>query len=819
MRFAGNRYRQLRLPAAHRTWAAALVLAASTPAIATIEVNVTRVGFPTMNRGDVIRSGAWVPVIVDMALVDQPSFDGTVRVAQFDIDGDKCFDQVAVHLRAETGGSTRVFLYAHANPFRGGGRYNVEVLDAENEAVQVLSQGELTYQAQTGQVQPYNIRDDDVLILSLSTGAIGRVQDLVAADQPVQDLYARPLIVGHISPSDLPELWIGLEMVDYIVWDNARPERLTERQIAALLHWVRQGGTLLLAASRTAASFSQLDALYKALPVDIGALTSVNNLPELRRSLLAPEDGEKSPRRRRRGPVEEEAQWWDNPFVEPIPIARCTLRPGANPIGVSGSEDENRAIIAARTMDGGRIIFSGVALRDLFSAEGSAISFFRSVFNLRLRGSPEDAGSRPLPLFPHVAGAIAFSTSGSYYLLLGGVFSVGYVLLATFGTWNVLGTRGWRHHSWTAFAAVGVAASVLSVVAVNAVRGFGETLYQVSVVDADSGSPRGYAATFFGLKTGTDRVLDLWLPSDRIGTSSPESTNCFLRPISAETDDTVARTSFADPVDYRLVPASAVIENVRFRATLKRFEGRWVGSVGATLGGRISLRGRRFLSGSHLVNNLGVDLTDCYLLHTRIDPGRQLTSRAHGINAYSLGEFPAGARIDLTETCNPPKRDPDDLLDRGEPDERNVTLASAQQGWASGCRSVISNIGFAGSGGERVASGAERNALLLLSTLGEYDPNSDPGMMATFFGGARWSRDQARHLDISDRLRRDSMILLGFAEDPGPVRLFRRTGDRAYRVLEPEAGKSWTMYRIRIPVAVLGTPENLADEETEEGIR
>ena len=157
--------------------------------------------------------------------------------------------------------------------------------------MQVVSQGELTFRAQPAQ-QPAVIADDELLILSISTGAISRVQDLVEVDQ--QTRYSRPLNVGHMSPADLPELWIGLEMVDYIVWDGARPEELTQRQVNALLEWVRQGGTLLIAASRTAGSLAMNDSIVRVLPVDIEEVIAVDNLPFVRRALLGPpgDDGE-----------------------------------------------------------------------------------------------------------------------------------------------------------------------------------------------------------------------------------------------------------------------------------------------------------------------------------------------------------------------------------------------------------------------------------------------------------------------------------------------------------------------------------------------
>ena len=56
--------------------------------------------------------------------------------------------------------------------------------------------------------------------------------------------------------------------------------------------------------------------------------------------------------------------------------------------------------------------------------------------------------------------------------------------------------------------------------------------------------------------------------------------------------------------------------------------------------------------------------------------------------------------------------------------------------------------------------------------------------------------------------------MIGFADDPGPVRLFSRQGDRPYKICEPDPKRSWTMYRIRIPITVLGRPTP-GDEDAE----
>jgi hypothetical protein len=761
-----------------------------------VEINVTRVGFPTLTHGSVIRNGVWVPIIVDIALIDQAAFDGSVRVGQYDIDGDECYDTVGVHLRADTKESERLFLYALANSVRNRGRFDVEVFDEDGAAVQVVSQGALTYQAAPAS-RPTTIADDDILILSVSTSAVGRVADLVGQEQA--DLYARPLHVAHMSPADLPELWLGLEAVDYIVWDDARPEQLTPPQIAALIEWTHEGGTLLIGASRSAGALRLTKELAAVLPVDLGDVRAVGELPSVRRYLLSARGTSTRSR---------ETPWWQTPLASPIPVVECTLRPGAE--RVPPVSDNTSNVVTRKPLGRGVVIFCAVTLQDLFASGGSAIEFYQELFHLNVLDSTAGA-PEPVPLFRYVISAIGFARSGSLYLLTAGFFSVAYVLVATSGVWMLLGARRWRHHSWSAFAVVGLGASVLSVLLVNSVRGFGETLHQVSVIDLEAGQHYGQGTALFGVKTGTDRELDFWLPSDPLGETEPGLTNCFLRPLPPGSSPMDTDGSFADPEEYRLVASSAMIDDVRIRGTLKRFEGRWAGALGGSVSGQVTVNGRRIEEGSYIVNNLETDLTECYLLHTGLDIWQAGSFRNQGIYAYEIGLIPGGgARVDLAMLCNPPS-DPE----TGQSTATRPTLKDAQDRWGNEFSSLIKELGALTQRDRHLVLGQEKNALMLYSTLGEYEPPPDAGV----WGPKTWSRSGFRQLDMREQFRRDQVILLGFAEDPGPVRLMRRAGDRTFRPLTPDAEKSWTMYRVRIPVTLRGGRSDEEEDELDDTIR
>ncbi|MFQ5590874.1 MAG: hypothetical protein ACE5HE_06915 [Phycisphaerae bacterium] len=769
--------------------------------LARVELNVTRTGFPTIAGGCVVRAGEWVPILADLALVDQErAFDGVLQTAQVDGDGDEYFDSVDVHLRAETGGTQRLHLYVPAGARRGQLRFTLELRNAVGEAVEVVSEGELTFRPEYAG-RPHCIPNDDaVLLLALSSGVVGRVGDLADASHQTA-VYARPVYVAHLSPRELPEHWIGLEAVDYVVWDDARPDELTTRQLGALLEWIRQGGTLLIAASRSADSIRLTKAINAVLPVDLGETVAVDNLAQVRSAVVGP------PRSADGVPMAAD-DWLDVGFPNAIPVVRCLLRPEA--IEVARDDVVDSTVIARARLGRGYIIYSAVALRDLFSAPGVATDFFRNVFHWRRAEGDGQAPPLPVPLFAHVISAVSFSTSAETYLLIAGASSIVYALLATFGTWGFLRLRGGRHHSWSAFALTGLTASAVTMVVVNWFQGFGDVLHQISVIDADADSSLGRGTAFFGLKTSSDKEMDLWLPSSAISATEPGPTESFLRPLPGEAHRGGAGTSYVDPQEYRLMPASAVVDNVRIRATLKQFEARWTGRLDGRLTGHVNVERHRITDDSYVINALGVDLDQCYLLHALVGTDQTAGARDRHIYVYDIGLIPGnGLKTKLAPRCYQPRGSEtlSDVMNRS-------TLAYWQREvWGGRFKGVLANIGLGQSLGSGVSQGNERSALLLLSTISDFDPVSVSSRLGQFGRPRAYSRDLLRQLDLREQLQPGSVILIGFANDPGPIRLFGRRGDHGYRPIKPDPRRSWTMFRIRVPTTeVQGEPVGGATE-------
>jgi len=766
-----------------------VIVTGVSPAFARVLVDVSHVGIPVAGStdhiargGDVVRTGAWAVVIVDVSIEGQPSFDGVLRMSQFDDDGDLCYDAVEVHLLADSGGSNRYYLYVPANPKEGRSLFSLELMDGEGEAVEVVCNGQLTTKPIPSQ-RPQPISDDHLLILEVSSSSIGRVLDLVQGDQT--DLYDRPLVVGHLSALDLPELWIGLEIVDHIIWDEARPEELTPAQLAALVEWVHRGGTLVITASRTAGSLSMFPVLDEVLPVTLGEIGTSADLGTLRHKLLGtPEEG---------------------PYRTSIPVVRASVRDEAQ---VIIREESVGDVLTRMRVGRGCVIFSAVALRDLFKEEGSPTQFFRKILSLKTRDQT-DVSISSKSLFNHVISAVGFATKGGVYLLIAVLSSVAYVGIATFGSWAVLSSKGLKHHSWGVFGLVVSATAVLSIVAVKAVLGIETKLHQISIVDAVADEPFGYATAFFGLKTPWDTKLDLWLPSDAITDIKPGPTRCYLLP-SPVPSVYEGSGPYADPGEYRLVPASAVMEGVRFRATLKRLAGRWEGPLGGRVTGRITTRKYgggaldwRMTPDSYVVNDLGADLRNCYIIHTVLDVYDAnssiglLSDRGDYIYAYPIGDVPSdGSKVRLYERCYGDLDDTEKVYERmGE-----YTLAKMQdKRWDKPYRGLLRTI-YTGEEETRVTSGSEQEALLLLSTLGEYNVFRSASEREYMMGLNTFAHDRLRQLDLREQFRRDCVYLIGFAAEPGPVRLATRRGDRPFRTVTPDERKSWTMYRIRIPV-------------------
>lgn len=764
----------------------ALTAAAGT-ASATVVGEIVSIGYPSVggvsNGRDFVRTGAWVPIVVDLALKEQESFDGWVRVSQPDKDGDLCYDMQKVQLLGET--SRRYWLYVVAHG--GGGSiaraadYSVEVLSGDNVRVELESGGKLVG-VLTPRMAPETLTADEYLVLSVSKRSVGKVVFLGAAE--CAEKFSKVVRVAHIDPAQLPGRWQGLEMIDAVVWDDADPADLTAVQLDALLEWTRFGGHLIVAAGRTADAVAQ-SKLGPLLPVELGAVESTTNLPRLRKNLLAIGDDQRS----------EE--------FSPVSLVTCRARLGVTEIVTE--QDPPRTIIARRRVGRGRLTFVAASLRELLGGldrEPVERCFTRL---LELRDAlPLVTGYGMVELFDELGGWVGFTQTGAAFLAVAMLFAGLYVFVATFGSWHVLRTRGFLKHSWSVFGVIAVAASALSVVGVQAVRGVGRKLVQLTIVDAEAGESSAHATAYFGLKTSMFGRLDVWLTDDYPQVTEPSPSNNYLKPLPVAAQ-AGGELRYADPSRYRLAPTRAEILDVSIRGTVKQFEGRWSGPLPGRLvadmslvegpGGRLD---KRIASTSKIINHLGVDLYDCYVIYTDRDVFVRGASHAARRPEYTYlfrlpvetlpdgGTFLFGNELYMDTTTG-------NELEFKEWAEAN-TLELALASW----RRFFGRLEFGGRGQWGHLERHEA-ALLISSLAAEYRPEPKTGASGQLqLGSGAVSSERCRQLDISALIDTQTALFVGFSRDPGPVTLCTRSGKGAYRPAPID--KALTMYRIVIPL-------------------
>ncbi|MCP4246781.1 MAG: hypothetical protein GY778_07005 [bacterium] len=776
---------------------------ASAPALGRVLGRVVHVGFPSL-RGHVVRPGAWVPVAVELSLEGQDSFEGSLRVEQPDQDGDLVYDEVPVQLHG-VAASRRYVLYCLAQPTTGRPTsFEIELLDATGAVVEVVADGELARSMRPGQ-PPQRLSDRAYLILSLTSGQKGSLAYLTTPDQ--QDKFDREMHVAHLEPDELPDRWHGLEMVDCIVWDRADATELTGPQLEALTTWVRQGGVLMMAAARTADTLAASKQLAPMLPVDIGRAISTEKLPTLRGKLLGarpperPEAEDDDPDQSR---LEDEEL--DNYYPEPLPVVPCATAVGAET--VLFEKELDATIIARRRLGRGVVVFVGAELAHLMKADGiRPVEFYKAT--LQLRG-PRGAGAELSPpsanLFTTLSGTVGFRRSTGLYLLGALLFSMVYVGGATFGSWAFLRARGWTRHAWSTFALVAGGAAVLSLMAVQTMRGVGRSLQQLTVVDNVVGTTAATATAYFGIKTGTHTELDLWLPSDYAQETEPGRTDCYLKPMPPGDDLQAGGGGYADPTRNRVLPGSAEVRGVPVRATLKQFEGRWSGHLRRTVDGDITIESGRddsvdqsagvITPTSTITNNLGTALTNCYLIQPVGNAFQGTVWIPRGSDAFEgrilvhqLGDIADGEQIAVADRV---------YLDRevgfGQlsiDQWRQFTLRRRHKEWGEQVRGTL----FASGAGGDLRLEQYQQALLLLSTLSEFDPGTQK---TTFGSGYDFRSRHCRQLDLSDALTTDHVLLVGFATNQGPVVPKTRRVGGQYQELRATEAK--TMYRFLIPV-------------------
>ncbi len=767
-------------------------------ALGDIGVEIATVGFPGDGASRyVYRRGCYASVAVRLTLTNEDPRTVYIRLEQQDRDGDIIYTDEMVALTAGLEGQSRQqWLYFVPNPETGVGdrRFNIQILDGKGNAVTVFHNGKETRRVELPD-NPELLPEELFLVLSVDTETAGKIRSLSDFQEPDASEFTKPLRVAHISPDLVPDHWFGLEMVDAIVWDSADPKALTGFQQQAILDWVRHGGRLLIAAGGTSDELKDSE-FRDFLPVEISGVKAEKLLPE---ALL----------RASWGPLSSE----DLEYDKPMQVAQCELRDGADALVQSAGETQT--YLSRMRVGEGSITYLALTLRDLFRTEAkyAPSDFFRRTLMLR-RHDPSQQQENvwglivPVDLFEGMNQFIGFEKKTTIYMLIAVLFVVAYGLLATWGSWFALMRRKMLKHSWPVFFLVSAAASLLGVLAVQAIQGVGTELHQLTIVDGTVDSSIVTAHGLFGLKTSSYvQDVEVWLPQGPPEYDDSPRSPHYLRPMSPKIDLNESAGRFADTKRYRSEPSRAQLLGVPIRATLKQFEGYWRGTMGGQISAKIRMRKNTevgespFARDSSITNNLGHDLVDCYLIEAKRDPDDSDLSgtRSSGyIIVHPIGPLGDGSSVNLQTFFAA-------LSQRSGKKKypAEYKLEDFQKTWAHDLKGLTGNL-LRGSFSQNPFGSIDdvQRAVLLLTTFAEYEPPVDNSGGSFGYGlSSRIELSQAnsRWLDRSNQLTRRTMLLIGFAKDEeGPVMLYSRRGTGDWKYLLPD--KKMTVYRFLIPV-------------------
>ncbi|MBX3394780.1 MAG: hypothetical protein KF841_05390 [Phycisphaerae bacterium] len=777
----------------------------ASPAGAEIRAKLLRTGL--FAAGDpIVRLGCTSFVEVELAFTGKDPFEGELRVALPDRDGDIATAVQPLGGLTPDGTRRKYHVYFHRSVEDGSQPVAVRLYNSAGDLVKMRTGAddaevpELVSPACADVPSP-----DDYLIVDLTSPLKlphANCLDTSARSQNGLNLrYVLPL-----APRDLPLYWQGLESVDAIIWDDADPSDLSERQLTALVEWVKNGGSLLITAGNNWQALAK-SSLADYLPVTLKGVTRVTEAVEFTRDIV----------KRNSYATRLSKAYRRNP------INRCDMIRRPDAIGIP-SDARGLTPIAYRSLLGrGNLTFVGASLRELMPApaaagvqrsgggapggalDDEATQEFRSVCEKILALNflalpPTSDIQNPFllartGLFDQVAGTISFRGLGFAFLMFAVVFAVLY-LLAAGGSHYFMKKRGWQQYSWTAFALVSLAATLLGLIMIWSLRGISTKVRQTTVVDAHAGHNFGYATAYYGVKTPDHTRIDLRLP---VGFPDVDPRQYGpIRTLPRSNELNLAEQVYVGADSYRVEASATSLVDVPVRATLKEFTGRWHGPIGGTLDARFVVEpgaGGRFGLGSYITNNLASDLHNCVILE-----GRQEIAGEGGsvlTRCLQLGYLPrSGEGATLNDEALAQRlyfQPPDPASTNREPIPLTgdaLRLTHQLLKWNRVVTSIM--------GGADVSSAADREtAALLLLSLDSLNQTGQSGQTIL-------SRSFGRSLNCAHLITRETAVLIGFAYEapPAPLEI-----NRSRRI--PES--SLTMYRFVIPVvrpARATSPEN-----------
>ena len=597
-----------------------LLLSIASAALAQARGEVEAVGFD-----GVYRSNCWTPLRVRLDPTTPNAGEYKIKVQQLDLDKDRPGFTVRIPLngRRDDGPNTQKFwVYFRPHPYGLGtddsGTGNLKVFLCRLDGVHLI---QLPVTIQYAQ---------DLEMRSSFEAGLSRKLVLVVADagsavafQAYDNMRGllEQVILKRVQPLDLPNLVLGYESVDAIIWMNSDPGALSPETATAIQDYVREGGRLIVCQSR---QWQRTMSTWQGdlLPVMVAGVEDVPQavgLEVLRKWALTG--------------IAPATRPGDEKLT--VPLARAYTKPGS--VVVRYIDAPIRAPYLVRwTVGTGTVSWLAQDLGDRSlraPSDSGAWDWARiwdQVLDIRNDAVPEAARNLPtaagrkyasyeggpsVDLSAEIVRQTELTGKGRNLVALALLFFLAYWAVAGPGAYLYLLKRNRVGMSWFAFAVCGIAATVLTVGITRLVLRGPAQVQHVTFVRQTLGEPT-VAVSNLGLyipRDGMEQISLLNTADDRVSyiTAFP-----WHRDHQHDTSDFPSAQAYEVPVRDPRTSDEPTAVRIPFRSTLKKLQVRWVGNSDAGIVGNVSVDTRGTLSGK-LENRTGRTLRNVHFLFRR----------------------------------------------------------------------------------------------------------------------------------------------------------------------------------------------------------
>lgn len=537
-----------------------------------VEVSVRQFGV-----GGVVRPGDWAGVELNLKqIVAGSPLRIAVQIHKRDPDGDTLLVRREVSLGQ--GADRAVWLYVPIDwGLRSSDPLTVTVRELSDEATG--DEVAIGRQIEATSIFPQTVaRATESLIGVVGLESFGIEQyELMAVlrSQPerVRTGHGEYQVVTGITPTDLPDRWMGLVPYEIIIWSESSLGGLTESRANAIEEWIQRGGHLVIVPDQINSEwFSSDNPLRRVLPVGEFQRREDIDLDQFHNLFIRPQVDVTLPDRT--------VGYIFTPEVD-------ADRAEAGSI-IAGREG---TVVATRNLGAGLVTVIGLDLRHRALGGGADIradQFWHRIFSqrflvpsatetvsaggqnpMRTLLQTHATGGQELAVDTFIAGEIDRSTAVGVGLLLAIVVFAVYWIVAGPGGFAVLKARNKTHLSWGAFVLASCLFAVIGWIgarALSPVRVSGE---HITFIDSVYGESVQRSRTWISIL-----LPDYNQQEVSVGEEGDTAYNAIMPWKSPDQSGTI---SFPDARAYVLTSSDPWRLEVPTRSTVKQFRADWLG--------------------------------------------------------------------------------------------------------------------------------------------------------------------------------------------------------------------------------------------------